>query len=701
MMTLLENRLMLAAGDLDPSFGGGGNVFGPLGSVSDVAVQADGKVLVVGPGMDSDRWRMRRYTAAGALDSSFGGGDGAVETPIVAEAVEVQPDGKILLGGHNFTGILSSIAAVARLNADGSIDRTFGGGDGVAEIPAGNSISPSDFVRDIELAPGGKIVAVGVAVPVGEELRTAFMAARLNPDGSMDQTFSRDGVMTVRMPEGPVEALAADVHSDGKIVTGGSAQVRVGEVFAERGAVVRINQDGSLDGSFDGDGVLVIRTPGHSVVREVETQFGNRILVGEDGMISRLTATGAFDTTFGEDDGVIDSDGEVPWKVRDIEVMGDQRFLAAGQQIENLIFLNPSATVRRFLADGRLDTSFGGGDGIANFNWGVESIANALALDEDRVLVGGHRLGQGEQVALARLFNDGGGTTPPPPAGGNGLLGIYFDNENFTDARFQRTDASINFDWGQGSPDGRIEADAFSIRWSGQIEAPATGRYTFITRADDRAKLIIDGRTVVNYLPGQTSHTGAIDLSAGRHSIVYEYVERTGNARARLEWAGPGIAQQVVPTSRLFTGGSTPPPTPARGLSATYYDDDLLSDRVFTRIDPTIHFDWGLGSPDPRIDPDTFGVTWGGRIDVPAAGRYTFYLPADDRSILTIDGNELIFYPRRTGSSAPVDLTAGRHTVGITFQEFTRNARISFQWSGPGISRQVVPSSVLSPPDSN
>ena len=694
MNELLERRLMLAAGDPDATFGGDGNVFGPFGSAADVAVQADGKVLVVGPGMDSDRWRMRRYTAAGVLDPSFGGGDGAVETPIVAEAVEVLPDGKILIGGHNFTGILSTIASVARLNADGSIDTTFGGGDGVAEIPAGNSIAPSDFVRDIELAPGGKIVAVGKAVPVGAELGTLAMVARLNADGSMDNTFSRDGVMPLPF----AEALAADVRADGKIVAAGYGFVPQTQGVAERPAVARINQDGSLDGSFDGDGMLVIPTPGHMRIHDVETQLGNRILLAENGMIVRLTATGAFDTSFGGGDGVIDSDGGAPSKARDIEVMSDQRFLVAGQQIENLMTPNPSATVRRFLADGRADTSFGGGDGIANFSWSTGSIANAITLDEDTIVVGGHRQGQGEEVTLARLFNDGGTTQPPPPTSGNGLVGYYFDNEDFTNERFRRTDANINFDWGQESPDPRIAHDTFSIRWSGQIEAPAAGRYTFTTRADDRAKLIIDGRTVVNYLPGQTSHTGSIDLGAGRHSIVYEYVERTGNARARLEWAGPGITQQVVPPSRLFTGGgSTPPPTGTRGLSATYYDDELLSDRVFTRVDPAVNFDWGLGSPDPRIGADTFGVTWGGFIDVPATGRYTFHLPADDRSILTIDGNELIFYPRRTGTSASVDLTAGRHTVGITFQEFSRNARISFQWSGPGFSRQVVPSSVLSP----
>ena len=171
-----------------------------------------------------------------------------------------------------------------------------------------------------------------------------------------------------------------------------------------------------------------------------------------------------------------------------------------------------------------------------------------------RLFIGStNAVGTAANIDWLRLNRQGTPPPPPPPPSGNGLTGTYFNNENFTGQVFTRTDSTINFDWMTGSPDSRIGADTFSVRWSGQIEAPTAGTYTFWAAADDRAKLIIDGVTVVNYIPGSTPNNGTINLGAGRHTIVYEYVEFGGNARAKLEWAGPGITRQVVPGSRLFT----------------------------------------------------------------------------------------------------------------------------------------------------
>src|SRR5207248_2127828 len=70
-------------------------------------------------------------------------------------------------------------------------------------------------------------------------------------------------------------------------------------------------------------------------------------------------------------------------------------------------------------------------------------------------------------------------TTAPATSAGNGLSGTYFNNMDFTAPVFTRRDPTINFNWGTGSPDPRIDPDSFSVRWSGQILAPTTGRYTF------------------------------------------------------------------------------------------------------------------------------------------------------------------------------------------------------------------------------
>ena len=60
-------------------------------------------------------------------------------------------------------------------------------------------------------------------------------------------------------------------------------------------------------------------------------------------------------------------------------------------------------------------------------------------------------------------------------AGGNGLKGQYYDNQNLTARELTRTDPTVNFSWGTGSPARSIEADTFSARWTGQVEAPVSG----------------------------------------------------------------------------------------------------------------------------------------------------------------------------------------------------------------------------------
>ena len=165
-------------------------------------------------------------------------------------------------------------------------------------------------------------------------------------------------------------------------------------------------------------------------------------------------------------------------------------------------------------------------------------------------------------------FDAAGNTGSPNTAPGTrGLTATYFNNDDFTSPVFTRIDPSINFDWGYGSPDPRIGADTFSVRWTGQIFAPDSEDYAFAVRADDRGRLIIDGTTVVNYVPGQTPNTGVIYLVSGPHSIVYEYVERTGAARARLDWSRFG--QMVpVPADRFTTAAPNPSPTDTAAPSA-------------------------------------------------------------------------------------------------------------------------------------
>jgi hypothetical protein len=153
---------------------------------------------------------------------------------------------------------------------------------------------------------------------------------------------------------------------------------------------------------------------------------------------------------------------------------------------------------------------------------------------------------------------DNGGT-------GTGLLGQYHNDSSgsayplsapFVGApALTRTDATVDFPWGGGSPDAAVTPDNFSVKWSGQVEAPVTGSYTFTVRGDDGVRLFINGAKV---LDGWSDH-GAMDFTyttnltaATKYGIELQFYEHGGGAESRLQWSYPGQAKQAIPQSRLY-----------------------------------------------------------------------------------------------------------------------------------------------------
>ena len=239
----LEGRALMArAGLLDPAFGVGGLVVqgfgnGTTATINAVAVQPDGKIVAVGevgtgaPTNQSD-WIVLRYTAAGTLDPTFGQG-GLIVTSFTGEvgsddAVVIQPDGKIVVGGSGstFNGLpLSSVTfgLVTRYNTNGSLDTTFGDGGSIALI-GGHFSQINAMALD-----AGKIVATGGTSPDSLEI------ARLDADGTLDTTFGPfdDGYsrLAFPIPAAPsgvtvnptsVSFSAVAVEPDGTIVAGGA-----------------------------------------------------------------------------------------------------------------------------------------------------------------------------------------------------------------------------------------------------------------------------------------------------------------------------------------------------------------------------------------------------------------------------------------------------------------------------------------------
>src|SRR5688572_21721944 len=140
-----------------------------------------------------------------------------------------------------------------------------------------------------------------------------------------------------------------------------------------------------------------------------------------------------------------------------------------------------------------------------------------------------------------------------------GLLGDYYNNTDFTAFVFSRTDPTINFDWGSGAPDPRVDPETFSVRWTGFVQPRYSQTYTFYTTTDDGVRLWVNGQLIIDKWIDQppTTWSGTIALTANQlYDIRMDFYENGIGAVARLEWQSSSQAREVVPESRLS------PPTP-------------------------------------------------------------------------------------------------------------------------------------------
>jgi hypothetical protein len=147
-------------------------------------------------------------------------------------------------------------------------------------------------------------------------------------------------------------------------------------------------------------------------------------------------------------------------------------------------------------------------------------------------------------------------TTTTTPAG-TGLTGRYYSSRSLAGPPvLTRVDPTINFGWGTGAPAAGLPTDNFSVRWTGKLVAPGTGRYTLSFRGDDGFRVYVDGSDVIDAWSDHSSpytRTSSLALTGGKAvALVVEYYDRRNSASAQLSWSGPGIASQVVPARYLY-----------------------------------------------------------------------------------------------------------------------------------------------------
>ena len=154
----------------------------------------------------------------------------------------------------------------------------------------------------------------------------------------------------------------------------------------------------------------------------------------------------------------------------------------------------------------------------------------------------------------------------------------YYQGRAFDQLVEERLDPSIDFAWGAGELHPLAGSDEVSIRWQGRALVPSDGLYTFITTSDDGIRLWVDGELVIDEwtIHAQTEHSASVSLVAGESvEVRVEFFEAAGQAIARLEWSGPGLARELVPgfvagldglsAFEPFFGGVFPSTTPGLG----------------------------------------------------------------------------------------------------------------------------------------
>ncbi|MGH7176388.1 MAG: PQQ-dependent sugar dehydrogenase, partial [Tepidisphaeraceae bacterium] len=130
-----------------------------------------------------------------------------------------------------------------------------------------------------------------------------------------------------------------------------------------------------------------------------------------------------------------------------------------------------------------------------------------------------------------------------------GLAADYYNNRDFTGALVARIDSQVNFDWGGGSPDEALGTTNYSARWSGKVQPPTTGRWTFTVKTDAGARLLVNNKVLISKISNHALHefSGSINLSGGaKYNIKLEYNHIVGHALAQLRWTGPSTPDSVI-----------------------------------------------------------------------------------------------------------------------------------------------------------
>lgn len=413
-------------GALDPNFGNGGwvtTIAGPSVYAVDVAIQSDNKIAVIASG--GGAFYPLRYNPDGSLDPEFGGAGIGTTVSGAAEAIAIQDDGKLVAAGTSKLSDKNAFCAI-RYNTDGSLDSSFSD-DGIQKTIF---YGFGEWAFGLGIQADQKIVLAGTA---GTNSYIATALLRYTTGGTLDTSFSGDGkVVDLVLSNDSDLAYALEIQNDGKIVVAGYA----GSEPLGNFTVLRHNTNGSLDTSFSGDGIVMTQiTTGVDRAKALAIQSDGKIVVVGYGntrmVLVRYNANGSPDTSFSTDGIIVGDYGTL----NSVAIQNDGKIVAAGHQNTGSGY---NIVIMRFNSNGTLDPDFGT-NGVVITDLGGDERAYGLALQQngDFVVVGAHN----NVPLILRYLSTALPPDPPKPATPTDLI---VDEVSLN---------SVTLKWNDNSPD--------------------------------------------------------------------------------------------------------------------------------------------------------------------------------------------------------------------------------------------------------
>lgn len=380
-----------ATADLDPNFGTGGQVRLPQDRVRAVALQPDGKLVLVAEHLEATG-RIYRLNPDGSIDRGFGDqGVIAIDDPAGIDrlrAVVLQPGGKITVGGA-----AAGQARLYRFDAAGKPDPGFGAG-GVVGLTAPTA---TELVHSLTLAPDGKLVAAGETGPGATD---AVVWRRHGHDGSPDGTFNAAGRFQFGFAVDSGElATSVAVQPDGRILVAGNTSVSTDAFVARLDPVLGFDKDFRGEGKTRLDvgasefGTTVVPLPSGKIV------VAGRTTAGFNGIVWQLLPSGAPDMSF-NDTGVRFVDSAADETIRTVLPQPDGKLVLLGATTAGP---GGDAAFYRLTELGAMDTTFEG-DGAIGYGSEFQEVMNGGVLQPDGNIVGAGSSG-GDGIVY-RLLGD-------------------------------------------------------------------------------------------------------------------------------------------------------------------------------------------------------------------------------------------------------------------------------------------------------